>query len=93
MTSGLCILQDAVGRTESCPGNQCPFWRDEVDGGCVVAPIQRQLRDQPPLAQHLLELRVELHRARHGGEQEGWDLFYRLLTEEQAAETSEALAG
>ena len=25
MSSGLCILQDAVGRTENGPDNQCPF--------------------------------------------------------------------
>jgi hypothetical protein len=90
MNSGLCILQDAVSRTESCPGSPCPYWQDEIDRGCVVAPIQRQLRDQPKLAQHLLELRANLDRARHGGGQEkGRRLFYRLLNEEQAAETSE----
>jgi hypothetical protein len=70
MNSGLCILQDAVGRTESCPGSLSPYWEDEIDRGCVVAPIQRQLRDQPQLAQHLLELRANLDRARHGGGQE-----------------------
>jgi hypothetical protein len=93
MNGGLCILQDAVGRTESCPGSLCPYWEDRIDRGCVVAPIQRQLRDQPQLAQNLLELRANLDRARHGGAQEeGRRLFYRLLNEEQTAETSEVLA-
>jgi hypothetical protein len=86
MSSGLCTLQYAVGRTESCPGECCPFW-EEVEVGCVVEPIKRQLIEQPALAQHLLELRADLDRARHGGEQEqGRRLFYRLLNEEQAAE-------
>jgi hypothetical protein len=88
MNSGLCILHDALGRTESCPGSPCPFWEDEGVVGCVVAPIERQLTDLPQLAQHLLELRSNVDRARHGGEQEGRRLFYRLLNEEQAAETS-----
>jgi hypothetical protein len=49
MNGGLCILQDAVGRTESCPGSLCPYWQDEIDRGCIVAPIQLQLCDQPQL--------------------------------------------
>jgi hypothetical protein len=49
MNGGLCILQDAVGRTESCPGSLSPYWEDEIDRGCIVAPIQLQLRDQPQL--------------------------------------------
>ena len=87
MTSGLCTLQYAVGRTESCPGERCPFWEEAVEIGCVVSPIERQLLEQPALAQHLLELRADLDRARHGSEQkEGRRLFYRLLNQEQAAE-------
>ena len=87
MTNGLCTLQYAVGRTESCPGKRCPFWEEEVEVGCVVAPIERQLLEQPALAQHLLELRTNLDQARHGSEQEeGRRLFYRLLNQEQAAE-------
>jgi hypothetical protein len=87
MSSGLCTLQYAVGRTERCPGERCPFWEEEVEVGCVVEPIKRQLIEQPALAQHLLEIRADLDRARHGGEQEqGRRLFYRLLNEEQAAE-------
>jgi hypothetical protein len=90
MTSGLCTLQYAAGRTESCPGERCPFWEEEAEGGCVVAPIERQLLDQPELAQHLLELRANLDRARHGGEQEeSRQLFYHLLNEEQVAECAE----
>lgn len=87
MSKGLCTLQYAVGRTERCPGERCPFWEEEVEVGCVVAPIKRQLIDRPKLAQHLLEIRADLDRARHGGEQEeSRRLFYHLLNEEQEAE-------
>ena len=87
MSEGLCTLQYAVGRTERCPGERCPFWEEEVEIGCVVAPIERQLIDQPALAQHLLELRADLDRARYGSEEvESRRLFYHLLNEEQAAE-------
>ena len=59
----------------------------EVGVGCVVEPIKRQLIEQPALAQHLLEIRADLDRARHVGEQEQRRrLFYRMLNEEQAAE-------
>jgi hypothetical protein len=82
MSSGLCTLQYAVGRIETCPGARCPFWDDAAEDSCVVAPIERHLLDQPGLAQHLLELRASLDRARHGGEEEeGRRLFYRLLNE------------
>lgn len=85
MSDRLCNLQYAVGRTESCPGERCPFWDERV--GCVVGPIECHLIDQPALAQHLLALRVNLDRARQGGErEEGRRLFYRLLNEEQMAE-------
>ena len=88
MSDGLCNLQYAVGRTESCPGERCPFWEERV--GCVVRPIECHLIDQPALAQHLLALRADLDRARHGGErEEGRRLFYRLLNEEQVAEGAE----
>jgi hypothetical protein len=87
MTEGLCTLQYAVGRTEHCPGERCPFWEEEVEIGCVVEPIRRQLIGQPALAQHLLEIRADLDRARHGGEkEESRRLFYYLLNDEQAAE-------
>ncbi len=36
MNGGLCILRDAVGRTESCRGSLCPYWEDEIDRGCIV---------------------------------------------------------
>ncbi|MDQ3871299.1 MAG: hypothetical protein M3301_06770 [Chloroflexota bacterium] len=89
MNDGLCTLQYAVGRTERCPGERCPFWEEEVEVGCVVALIERQLPDQPALAQHLLELRASLDRVRNGSEQEqGRRLFYRLRNEEQGAEVA-----
>ena len=85
MSVGLCNLQYAVGRTESCPGERCPFWEEGV--GCVVRPIECHLIDQPALAQHLLALRADLDRACQRGErEESRRLFYRLPNEEQVAE-------
>lgn len=87
MNASLCTLQYAVGRTEACPGARCPFWEEEVEVGCVVRPIVRQLIEQPALAQHLLELRADLDCARTGGEDRASRrLFYRLPNQEQAAE-------
>ena len=64
-----------------------PVHREPAEVGCVVEPIKRQLIERPALAQHLFEIRADLDRARHGGEQEqSRRLFYRLLNEEQAAE-------
>jgi hypothetical protein len=40
MSSGLGIVQDAVGRTESCPDNQ-PFLQDGIHRGRLVAPKVR----------------------------------------------------
>jgi hypothetical protein len=91
MSDGLCNLQYAVGRTESCPGEPCPFWEKGV--GCVVGPIESHLIDQPSLAQHLLALRANLDRPRqHGEREESRRLFYRLLNQEQAAEGTERRA-
>jgi hypothetical protein len=87
LNAGLCTLQYAVGRTETCPGERCPFWDDEAEVGCIVKPIEHVLLDEPYLAQHLLELRADLDHARHGVDEEGRRLFYRLLNDEQAAES------
>lgn len=86
MTAGLCTLQYAVGRTEICPGEHCPFWEGGTEVGCVIEPMKRQLIEQPALAQHLLRLRTELDHARHHDETEvSRRLFYHLLNEEQTA--------
>jgi hypothetical protein len=86
MDDALCTLQYAVGRVEPCPGTGCPFWLADADG-CVLAAAEGELQSRPGLAQHLLELRLELDRVRVGrDEPRARSLFYRLLNEEQAAE-------
>jgi hypothetical protein len=81
-----CALQDAVGRVEACPGMLCPFW-DARGIGCVIAPVEIELPQQPALAQHLLALRMQLDSARrHREAATQRPLFHRLLNEEQAAE-------
>ena len=73
-----CTLQDAVGRSERCPGETCPFW--ERGAGCVLEAVETHLRSLPAVAQHLLEIRSELDRVRVGADElEGRRLFYRLL--------------
>lgn len=81
-----CTLQDAVGRVEPCPGVLCPFW-DAQGIGCVIAPVEIELPQQPALAQHLLTLRMRLDSARRDTQATSQrHLFYRLLNEEQVAE-------
>lgn len=75
-----CLLQDAVGRVEACPGAGCCFWEDGgavLAGGCAVERLSLELVRRPELAHHLLEVRRELGRT-HRGEDDGRSLFYRL---------------
>jgi hypothetical protein len=84
MDEALCTLQYGVGRVERCPGARCPFWvGDRGELRCVLAPIAYEIRGRPELAQHLLELRRKLDDGRAAGR----SLFYRLLDEEQEAES------
>ena len=87
MPEGLCTLQYAAGRLEDCPGARCPFWEERGEPGCVVAPIERVLIEQPHLSQHLLGLRLEFDRACvSAAEPPPRSLFYRLLNEAHTAE-------
>jgi hypothetical protein len=87
MTETLCILQYAVDRVEDCPGARCPFWDETDEAGCIVAPIERVLVEQPRLAQRLLELRMRLDFVRvSAAEPPARSLFYRLLNNEQATD-------
>jgi hypothetical protein len=74
-----CALQDAAGRVEACPEEGCPFWEEGgavLESGCAIERLSLDLARRPELAQHLLEIRLELDRARHGGDARS--LFYRL---------------
>ncbi|MEX2210988.1 MAG: hypothetical protein WD689_04415 [Gaiellaceae bacterium] len=82
----LCMLQYGAGRVEECPGSRCPFW---LSHGCVLAGGEAEIAARPQLADHLLELRLELDRARAASrEQSPRSLFYRLLNEEQGADAA-----
>jgi hypothetical protein len=62
MSSGLCIVQDAVGRTESCPDNQCPSCRT----GSIAAASSRRRCGRQPLGSPLRMLRYETRCWRNG---------------------------
>ena len=89
MNSGLCILQDAVGAPRAAQAVRARTGRTRSTAlGRRTDPTPAPRPTE--LAQHLLELRANLDRPRHGGGQEkGRRLCYRLLNEEQSAETSE----
>lgn len=78
MDHGLCRLQDAAGRVETCPGESCPFW-DPAQGACIFVPLAADLSGRPDLAQYLLELRRTLDETPASPADEGGKaLFYRL---------------
>jgi hypothetical protein len=41
MEPHLCQLDAAGGGSEPCPGETCPFWKDDR---CTVAPLRADLR-------------------------------------------------
>lgn len=59
----LCDLQQAVGRIEACPEDDCGLWDD---GRCVVAGIRPELSKNPALAEYLLSLRRRIEEAEPG---------------------------
>jgi hypothetical protein len=64
-----CTLQNAVGRYEQCPEEQCPLWHD---GACTIAAVRADVETTPNLAVYLLDLRRRLAGT------DGWAPF-RLL--------------
>ena len=67
----LCQLQQAVGRTESCPEGRCGLWDD---GRCSVAGIAPDVSTNPALAEHLLSLRRRIEDAGPGPNTRAYDL-------------------
>lgn len=49
-----CTLQHAVGRSERCPGEACPFWAND---GCGLKSIRADIETNPELAGYLLDVR------------------------------------
>jgi len=79
-TPKACPLQDAAGRVEACPGVGCPFWEEGgvvLEGGCAIQRLALDLALRPQLVQSLLEIRLQLDRARRRGALTR-TLFYRL---------------
>ena len=66
----------AVGRSERCPGDSCPFWSG---GGCGLQEIRADLETNPELAGFLLDLRASAAGV------EGWDPFRRLTRPRRAS--------
>jgi len=81
-----CALQLALGESEACPGASCQLWHE---GGCVLEPVDLELRGSPALASHLLELKSALERAATADEEaHARSRFNRRLNAEQAAESA-----
>jgi hypothetical protein len=59
MEPRLCQLTYAVGRSERCTGEICPFWADTF---CAVSPLWADVADNPHLAELMLDLRDDLAR-------------------------------
>jgi hypothetical protein len=78
-----CTLRLSLGESEACPGPSCELWHD---GGCVLDPVDLELRSSPALAGYLLELQATLERAATADEATcARSLFHRRLNAEQAA--------
>jgi len=81
-----CTLLRMLGESDACPGASCQLWHD---GGCVLEPVDLELRSSPALAGHLLELKAALERAATLDEEaSARSLFSRRLNAEQAAESA-----
>jgi hypothetical protein len=71
-----CTLQHAVGRSEHCPGDACPFWADD---GCGLESIRADIETNPELAAYLLDVRAS------AAGTTGWDPFRRLPRPQRSA--------
>ena len=56
-----CTLEEALGRSASCPAERCAFW-DGVEDGCALDATGADLAANPPLARFLRGLRRRLER-------------------------------
>jgi hypothetical protein len=82
VTSRPCRLNEALGVTEECPEEACPFWEPGgavVAGGCALERLD--LSGRRDLAEYLLRLRAGLHTAETSEEREAHRLFFRRLNE------------
>ena len=70
-----CLLQQALGGHERCPGDACPFWSD---GRCRLGDLRADIETTPELARLLLDLRAGLM------DGEGWRVFRRVASADRA---------
>jgi len=52
-----CHLDAAVGRSNPCPGDECPFWKDE---SCMIEPLRDELAHDACLVTTLVGMRAGL---------------------------------
>ena len=82
-TTRLCSLQTAVGKTEACAGDACPFWehgRAAMAGRCAFE--QLDVAADAALATWLLEIRGRLtSTGSAASEAAEHSLFFHLLNE------------
>lgn len=55
-----CILHEALGRREECPGGDCALWLD----GCAIRHLKIDLLERQELALYMLDLRKRLEQLR-----------------------------
>ncbi|HYT51091.1 MAG TPA: hypothetical protein VEL10_02675 [Gaiellaceae bacterium] len=90
-----CRLQYVASRIGACPDDRCPLWQPggtAYDGHCVFEELD--VPDNSTFASWLVQLRLELQRARTANERnEVRRLFYRLLNESAGRSAEKADAG
>lgn len=55
-----CLLHEALGRADECPGPSCGLWSN----GCAIRDLRLDLLDREDLASYLLQLRGRLEELR-----------------------------
>lgn len=63
MDTGFCHLDAAMGRRTPCPGDECPFWKDER---CLIQPLQDDLAKDACLVTTLVGMRAALRKQSAG---------------------------
>jgi len=80
-----CRLHSALGRSESCPGPDCPFWEEGgavVSAGCALERLALDVERRPQLARALRHVLGKLERSRTREDRdEAYALFLRLVQE------------
>jgi hypothetical protein len=82
-TTRLCSLEAAVGRSQACPEDACPFWEPGgavLGGRCALEHLD--VADDAPTASWLLEIRERLAAASSEDEERAMrGVFHHLLND------------